>query len=798
MMKISVLCVLVALVVAVTVVTPASAVASDDTDFSVYQPGTLLIDVPKTALSGVPFKPLITFSAMYTATEPWPEQLHYVLTSEVDGTSSVVQSSIVNPKNGTITLDEVNLHDLGVNTLTLQFEQRYKFSKEVHVIPAWLSILPSVITIVIAITLRQVILALLGGVWLGAFFANRYNPLTAYLRTLDTLVVQALADTDHAGIIYFCLLLGGTIAVLGKGGGAMGMAELFTKYATTRQRGQFFTWLMGCLIFFDDYANALITGSTMRPITDQLKISREKLSFIVDSCAATISSLAIVSSWIGVEVGYIGEQFRNLGIKREAYFTFLETIPYRFYPIQVLAFVFFTIVFQREFGPMLTAERRALRTGKVIADKGKPASDFEDEDIMPKMDKPRRWYNAVIPVVVIIIAIFAGLLLNGYSSILDERDKLAVAIQQAEARHDQMEVTKLQDDYNALTTGLRDLFGHSNPFHALIWASMLGSIVAIGLVVAQRILTLTEAMDAWLAGCKSMMMALLILMHAWALGNVCGEIHTADFVVLAFKGTSAPGFLPALVFVLSAFVSFATGSSWGTMSILFPLVVPLAHDLAPSSDTIMLGTISAILSGSVWGDHVSPISDSCIMSSMATSSDHADHVKTQAVYALVVGFVSILFGSLPVGFEWYNEWVANAICMCLLLGILMFVGVPVDTPDDYQSYAEKYFGKCCTTISEPVIQTYRRFRPEKPATTMEQLLPYSEDPNQSDDAISAGGRSRSHSEGNITVGHNEYSAPIYVEHYSTLIGEYHSSNTGATPRGRKKGTGGPALPSTSA
>jgi Na+/H+ antiporter NhaC len=516
--------------------------------------------------------------------------------------------------------------------------------------PSWISVLPPVLAIGLAIAFRQVIVALLAGVWLGAFFLADFNPVTGLLRSVDTYALGALAHRDHASVVIFTLMLGGMVGVVARSGGGAGLAGAVTRYATSSRRGQTSTWLLGILIFFDDFANTLLVGSTMRPITDKLKISREKLAFIVDATAAPVASIAVISSWIGMEIGLIADQYRALGIEGDAYIVFIQTIPHRFYPILMLVFGFLIAASRRDFGPMLKAERRALLEGKLVADGAKPAASFEDASLAPVEGQPHRWINAAVPISTTVVVIVLGMYLYGR------------AVCQA----------------GGLDLSLQNIFAKADSYKALLWAGLIGGMVAIGMSTAQRICTLGEAMEAWLQGVKSMVLAMVILVLAWSLGAVCKDLKTAEFIIQAIGGWLSPALLPALVFLVSALVSFATGTSWGTMGILFPLVVPLAHGMAPGDQGLMLGTISSILAGSVWGDHCSPISDTTIMSSMASSCDHIDHVRTQIPYALVVGLVGLIFGDLACGLGLYSAWVGLLLGAGLLAAIVFLLGKRVD------------------------------------------------------------------------------------------------------------------------
>lgn len=540
-------------------------------------------------------------------------------------------------------------------------------TSEIRGISGFWALLPPLMAILLALLLRQVILALFAGVWAGALVVAGFDPLQSLLRSFDHYIVSAVADEDHASILVFSLLLGGMIGLITRSGGGLGLAAWVTKYAKTSKSGQLSTWGLGIAIFFDDYANSLLVGSSMRPITDKLRVSREKLAFLVDATAAPVASIALVSSWIGVEVGYINEQFAEQGIDADPYVAFLQTLPYRFYPWLMLFFGLLIVLMKRDFGRMYLAEIRARETGKLLADGARPASEFSDErhegdrqpDPQPDpsyresaklgLGSTPRPLNAIVPVLVVVLVAIVGMYLDGRATVLETGDEPT----------------------------LRAIFGNASSLKALLWASALGGIAAFACTLGSRALDLADSVDAWMGGLKAMLTACVILVLAWSLGAICKDLHTADFVISALGDWLPPGLLAAAVFVVAAAVSFATGTSWGAMAILFPLVVPLAHDLAPGDMNVMLGAISSILAGSVWGDHCSPISDTTIMSSMATSCDHVDHVRTQLPYALVVGIVSLLCGEVATGFGLYPAWVGLIVGAVALVLIVRFFGKPV-------------------------------------------------------------------------------------------------------------------------
>jgi len=558
-------------------------------------------------------------------------------------------------REGTVTVKNVHIDQTGSREITLTAGGT-TITRQVRVIPGLLSLLPPIFTIVLAFVARQVLISLFSGIWLGALFIYDYNPITGFMKTIDTYLIQSLADPDHAAILIFSLTLGGMVGVMSKAGGTQGIVQMLSKYTNSRRGGMLATWAMGILIFFDDYANTLIVGNTLRPFTDRLRISREKLSYIVDSTAAPVASIAFISTWIGFQIGLIDQAFEGVGITVNAYKTFLEAIPYSTYSILALIFVFLLGVTLRDFGPMLKAEKRALETGQVLSESAQPIADSSTLDMIADEHTPLRWYNALVPIACVIIVTVAGLYVSGKSS-------LGAA---------------------AADVPIGTIFGAANSFHVLMWASFTGLFVAAFLALGQKILTLQQTIDSAINGYKSMILAAMILILAWAIGDICKDLHTADYVIDLSKGILSPHVVPLITFLIAAFISFSTGASWATMAILTPIVIPIAYKfpmvagLSPElSHQILLGTIGAVLSGSVLGDHCSPISDTTILSSMASAADHIDHVRTQLPYAMAVGVVAIFCGYLPVGWGLNGYWSLIA-GTAILAGVVRFLGKRVD------------------------------------------------------------------------------------------------------------------------
>ena len=530
--------------------------------------------------------------------------------------------------------------------------------------PGWLSLAPPLIAIALALLTREVVLSLFAGVWMGALFLAGWDPLVGTGESLQFLV-DALVKEDHMAIVIFSLLLGGMVGVMARSGGTQGIVDALEKLATTRRRAQLFAWVSAAFIFFDDYANTLIRGNALRPMTDRLQISREKLAYVVDSTAAPLAVSAVITTWIGFQITQVQDSLGTLAAQTpdperaaqlqagadNAFLIVLHSLPYLFYPILALFFVLMIIVMKRDFGPMYHAERRAYSGGGLIRPGAQPASDPTTAGLQPPPDAPRRWWNAAVPVLTVIGVALAGLWGTGAAGLApDERT-------------------------------IVNVIGDADPFAALLWASFAGCAVAIAMVTAQRILTLKEALEAWLGGIQSMLMAIIILMLAWALGGVTGELGTGPYLASLLQDTLPLVILPALVFVVAALTAFSTGTSWGTMAILFPVVIPLAVAMGAGVGfaggehyVILLGTVSSVMAGAVFGDHSSPISDTTVLSSMASSCDLVDHVRTQLPYALVVAVVGLAVGEIPASFGWIHPVVALVIGLVILWIILRIWG----------------------------------------------------------------------------------------------------------------------------
>ena len=514
-------------------------------------------------------------------------------------------------------------------------------------LPGWVSLLPPLVAIVAALVSRQVIPSLVLGTWVGAWAVAGLDLRGLWTGLLDVpgrWVLEALAppdgDTAHASIVLFTLLIGGLVGVITRSGGTRGVVDLVTRFAATRRRGQATTAGLGLVIFFDDYANTLVLGNSLRPVTDRLRVSREKLAYLVDSTSAPVASLALVSTWIGFEVGLIDDALGQIGVDESGYGGFVASLPYRFYPVLALVLVFAVATSGRDLRAMHRAERRAA-AGEVVRP-GTPGAE-PDPETAPDEDAPHRAVNALLPLGVLVGGTLAFLLASGEGETL------------------------------------RDVVGSADPYSALVSASLLAVLVAVVLAVGQRLLTVGEATAAWFSGLTSVVHVLIVLVLAWALAAVSEELGTAAYLGDLLGDALPLWSVPALVFVVAAATAFATGTSWGTMGILMPLAVPLAWTVAQGegaaadvATSALWATVGTVLAGAVWGDHCSPISDTTVLSALACGCDPVDHVRTQLPYALLAGAAST--GALLAVGAGVSAWLVWPVAAAVVLGVLRWRG----------------------------------------------------------------------------------------------------------------------------
>ena len=538
----------------------------------------------------------------------------------------------------------------GWTTFELYRNGKLELTERRFVLPGWLTITPPLLAFILALALREVIPALFVALWLGTFLVlgpALDNLVPGLLKAASIYGVEAVTDEGHAMLIVFTLLVGGLVAVLSRSGGTQGIVNQIVTWANNRRRGQTATATMGLAIFFDDYANTLVLGKTMRPVTDALHISREKLAYIVDSTAAPVSTLAIISSWIGFQVGLIDEAIQHLpGITVGAYAVFINSLAYNFYPILTLLLVVLVATTGRDFGPMRRAEERAAHSGALFSEDARIGDSTELAALDPKPGITPRAINAYLPLGVLVFGVMSALYFTGAQSV-------------------------------GTDVPLMTIIGASDSYVSMIWATLAAIVVAIGLTLGQGILSLGEAMEAWLVGAKTMLLALIVLVLAWALAGVNETLQTAEWLSATLGDQIDVRWLPPIIFLLAAVTAIATGTSWGVMGILMPLVIPLTWKAAvlqgaDNPEMILFAATSSVLAGAVVGDHCSPLADTSILTASSTSCDLIDHIRTQLPYALLTASVALFVGLIPsmFGVPW---WVAMLLSGAVLTGLFRWL-----------------------------------------------------------------------------------------------------------------------------
>lgn len=633
-------------------------------------------------------------------------------------------------------------------------------------IPLLLALSPALVAVILALSTRRVVLSLLFGVAAGAVVAHLdqvlagqvYDSLTTLVAVLVDAVVPGLSgfdinldgqgsllwgsvdgdladlDTSHLVITAFSLLVAGMVGVLGRSGATRALVRMVEGLAKGPRGAQVSAWLAGGIVFFDDYANCLVVGSALGPLFDRFRVSREKLAYIVDSTAAPVASIALVSTWVGYEVGLIGDELVKAGSTADAFPIFLSALPYRFYGFVTLAMVGAVALSGRDFGPMLAAERAARKAPRPTSTEPSPVDSGA--------------WVAITSVAGLLVVVFAYLLIQGTLRVADGEPFVQTL----------------------LSAPFFSIIGAADPFAAMFWGSLVALATAwVGAGLGDA-LPWTELPRATWRGMMPVVEALGVLFLAWALGNAMSQTGAADALselvapsdTIAFEGapvelawhvleatektrvqvvdaqgavvfsrdlgavepgpgrlewagkTAAGGaiasgayalqvigtdalgepvktlvrgeerfpswMLPSIVFLVAAGIAFATGTSFGTMGILIPLAVPLGVWLeAGDPGPILLGSIAAVLAGAILGDHASPISDTTVLSALGAGVDLVDHVRTQLPYALTAGAISLLFGYVPAGLG-VSPWLLIPLGCGLAVLSVWFFGRRSDPP----------------------------------------------------------------------------------------------------------------------
>ncbi|WP_280586760.1 Na+/H+ antiporter NhaC family protein [Halorubrum sp. Boch-26] len=488
-----------------------------------------------------------------------------------------------------------------------------------------LSVAPPLLAIVLAVITRKAVLSLFLGIWSGAVI------VTGGLGIVQTFewIVAAVSDEFQATILVFTLLLGSGVAMVWNLGGTAAIRDWALERLDNQRQAGLVAWGLGIVLFFDDYANTAIVGSAMKDVSDRLRISREKLSYIVDSTAAPVATLGI-SSWVAFQLSLIAEGYESAGVaaanRPGTFEVFVSSIPFNMYAILAIVMVILIVGTGRDYGEMLTAENRSWTSGRVTRDGAVPMQDVAGELGEPPASTPRL-VNFFVPVAVLVGVTVGTALWSG--------------------------------DFSPVGFG-GDLFaGELGPAGQRLWdaalnasyevALMIGSfaMVASGFVLgrAYDIFGVGDATEYTIDGFGIMLTAASILVLAWGIGEAIDALGTGAYVANAAVGSVSAALLPALVFVVAGLIAFSTGTSWGTMGIVTPIAIPIAWEVSgggAAGHTLVAAMVGVIFSGAIFGDHSSPISDTTVLSATFTGADLIDHVRTQIYYAVTVAAVVVL------------------------------------------------------------------------------------------------------------------------------------------------------------
>ncbi|MFC7325420.1 Na+/H+ antiporter NhaC family protein [Halorubrum rutilum] len=488
-----------------------------------------------------------------------------------------------------------------------------------------LSVAPPLLAIVLAVITRKAVLSLFLGVWSGAVI------VTGGLGIVQTFewIVAAVSDEFQATILVFTLLLGSGVAMVWNLGGTAAVRDWALDRLDSQRQAGLVAWGLGIVLFFDDYANTAIVGSAMKDVSDRLRISREKLSYVVDSTAAPVATLGI-SSWVAFQLSLIGEGYEAAGVAEAnrpgTFEVFVSSIPFNMYAILAIVMVLLIVGSGRDYGEMLTAEHRSWTSGKVTRDEAVPMQDVAGELGEPPASTPRL-VNFFVPVAVLVAVTVATALWSGeFSPVGFGGDLLAGELGAAGGR---LWDAALNASYEV--------------------ALMIGSfaMVASGFVLGRvyGIFGAGDATEYTIDGFSIMLTAASILVLAWGIGGAIDALGTGEYVANAAVGSVSPALLPALVFVVAGVIAFSTGTSWGTMGIVTPIAIPIAWEISgggAAGHTLVAAMVGVIFSGAIFGDHSSPISDTTVLSATFTGADLIDHVRTQIYYAVTVAAVVVL------------------------------------------------------------------------------------------------------------------------------------------------------------
>lgn len=547
------------------------------------------------------------------------------------------------------------------------------------------SLLPPLLAIALALLTRHVLLPLAAGILVGAGLLAWGQTDAGFLISTGEIfirsIVDSVRDSDHLRVLVFTLLLGMMVGVIEVSGAMRRTIARLARRVRDRRGTQCLIAATGLAVFFDDYANTLLVGGTMRSTSDRFGISRAKLAYLVDSTAAPVAGLALVSTWVATELSYLqagidASRYAETadGASIQVFDIFIQSIPYRFYPWFALILVFVIARTGRDFGPMRVAEQEA--TTRLIAEKEKPSETATKDAIAGNSIADT--LAALLPIAGCLVAVLATLIVTGRASVSGG----------GLAESEVTEATLAPTD-TGFMSGLRiagDVIGSGDSYLALMVGGGSGLVIALVIAFAVSKLSGSKVGKGLLDGAMQMMPAMTVLWLAWSLSAMTGKesLDTGGFLSSVLSDAIDIRLMPTCVFILAGAIAFATGTSWGTMAIVTPIAVSLVLDMQADAaagianvavnSPIALATFSGVLAGAIFGDHCSPISDTTVLSSRACGCDHVLHVQTQMPYALLAGAVCVVTGTLPVAFG-VPVWLCLAVGTASLIAIVRWLGV---------------------------------------------------------------------------------------------------------------------------
>ncbi|MCI9638195.1 MAG: Na+/H+ antiporter NhaC family protein [Hungatella sp.] len=488
------------------------------------------------------------------------------------------------------------------------------------------ALVPPVVAIGLALITKEVYSSLFVGILMGGLLYSGFQFESTITHIFEDGIIGVLSDSYNVGILVFLVILGTMVSLMNKAGGSAAFGQFAAEKIHNRVGAQLATILLGVLIFIDDYFNCLTVGSVMRPVTDKFKVSRAKLSYLIDATAAPVCIIAPISSWAAAVTGFVEGE--------DGFSIFIRAIPYNFYAILTLVMMVGMVLMKTEFGSMRTHELNAAK-GDLFTTPGRPYGSAKEEIA----DTKGKVMDLLIPIVSLIVCCVIGMLYTGgfFSG-----------------------------------TDFVTAFSQSDASLGLTFGSFFGLVITIGLYQFRRILSFSDCMACIPEGFKAMVPAILILTFAWTLKAMTDSLG-ADVYVAGLVEASAQGFLnflPAIIFIVGCFLAFATGTSWGTFGILIPIVVAVFENSNPQ---LMIISISACMAGAVCGDHCSPISDTTIMASAGAQCEHVNHVMTQLPYAVTAAAVSFITYIIA-GFT-QTPWIALPAGVALMTGVLVVMKI---------------------------------------------------------------------------------------------------------------------------